>query len=162
MILLLINLCISLHSAKAKMAFLAEKPGRKALLTKRKKNSQKCTKMYRDDPQAFWDHVLWTDESIKVKVNTALDSKNIILTVKRDGSVMVWGCFAASGPGWLAIVIILHYITCLLADAFIQSDLQCIILSRRHTPWSNVGLRVLLKGHTRDRTTDIAGPSQVA
>ena len=36
-------------------------------------------------------------------------------------------------------------ITCHLADAFIQSDLQLIRLSRRHTPWSNVGLRALLK-----------------
>ncbi len=31
--------------------------------------------------------------------------KNIIPTVKHGGgSVMVWGCFAASGPGWLAII----------------------------------------------------------
>ena len=42
-------------------------------------------------------------------------------------------------------VITLHVI---LADAFIQSDLQLIRLSRRHTPWSNVGLRALLKGPT--------------
>ena len=42
----------------------------------------------------------------------------------------------------------LHYITCHLADAFIQSDLQWIRLSRRHTPWSNVGLRASLKGPT--------------
>ena len=42
----------------------------------------------------------------------------------------------------------LHYITCHLADAFIQSDLQLIRLGRRHTPWSNVGLRALLKGPT--------------
>ena len=41
-----------------------------------------------------------------------------------------------------------HYITCNLADAFIQSDLQLIRLGRRHTPWSNVGLRALLKGPT--------------
>ena len=33
-----------------------------------------------------------------------------------------------------------------LADAFIQSDLQLIRLSRRHTPWSNMRLRALLKG----------------
>ena len=42
----------------------------------------------------------------------------------------------------------LHYIICHLADAFIQSDLQLIRQSRRHTPWSNVGLRALLKGPT--------------
>ena len=40
---------------------------------------------------------------------------------------------------------------CHLADAFIQSDLQLIRLSRRHTPWSNVGLRALLKGPTAVR-----------
>ena len=41
-----------------------------------------------------------------------------------------------------------HKITCHLTDAFIQSDLQLIRLSRRHTPWSNVELRALLKGLT--------------
>ena len=30
--------------------------------------------------------------------------------------------------------------TCNLSDAFIQSNLQLIRLSRRYTPWSNVGL----------------------
>ena len=59
-----------------------------------------------------------------------------------------------------------------LADGFIQSDLQLISLSRRHTPRSNVGLKALLKGppaarilsrdQTRDRTAELAGPSQVA
>ena len=39
--------------------------------------------------------------------------------------------------------LLVHYITCNLADAFIQSDLQLISLSRRHTPWSNVGLRAV-------------------
>ncbi len=39
------------------------------------------------------------------KTNTAFHKKNIIPTVKHgDGSVMVWGCFAASGPGRLAII----------------------------------------------------------
>ena len=38
--------------------------------------------------------------------------------------------------------------SCHLADAFIQSDLQLIRLSRRHTSWSNVGLRASLKGPT--------------
>ena len=72
-------------------------------------------------------------------------------------------------PGILHDIIITYH----LADTFIQSNLQLIRLSRRHTPWSNVGLRALLKGptavlcrsyrgHTRDRTTDLAGPSQVA
>ncbi len=39
------------------------------------------------------------------KTNTAFHKKNIIPTVKYgSGSVMVWGCFAASEPGWLAII----------------------------------------------------------
>ncbi len=59
----------------------------------------------------------WTDETkvelfgrcvsryIWHKTNTAFHKKNIIPTVKHcGGSVMVWGCFAASGPGWLAII----------------------------------------------------------
>ena len=61
-----------------------------------------------------------------------------------------------------------HYITCYLADAFLQCDIQLIRRSRRHTPWSTVGLRALLKGPTTvpisyrgDRTADLAGPSHV-
>ncbi len=39
------------------------------------------------------------------KTNTAFHKKNIIPTVKHGGgSVKVWGCFAASGPGWPAII----------------------------------------------------------
>ena len=46
-----------------------------------------------------------------------------------------------------------HLLTLHVAHAFIQSDLQLIRLSRRqrHTPWSNVGLRALLKGPTAVR-----------
>ena len=49
-----------------------------------------------------------------------------------------------SGRHGLSVV----YITCDLTDPFIQSDLQLIRLSRRHTPRSNEGLRALLKGAT--------------
>ncbi|MBN3293236.1 TCB1 transposase, partial [Polypterus senegalus] len=39
------------------------------------------------------------------KRNTAFQKKNIIPIVKYGaGSVMVWGCFAASGPGRLAVI----------------------------------------------------------
>ncbi len=70
-----------------------------------------------DDPQDFWENTLWTDETkvelfgrcvshyIWRKSNTAFQKKNIIPTVKYGGgSVMVWGCFAASGPGRLAVI----------------------------------------------------------
>ena len=46
--------------------------------------------------------------------------------------------------GFLAFIT-LHDI---LADAFIQSDLQLIRLRGRHTPWSNLGFRALLKEPT--------------
>ena len=46
----------------------------------------------------------------------------------------------------------LHYITCHLADAFIQSDLQLIRLSRRHSPLEHCGVKgycwALLEGPT--------------
>ncbi|KAK3542958.1 hypothetical protein QTP70_007913 [Hemibagrus guttatus] len=44
-------------------------------------------------------HYVWR------KSNTTFQKKNIIPTVKYGGgSVMVWGCFAASGPGRLAVI----------------------------------------------------------
>ena len=61
--------------------------------------------------------------------------------------------------------------SCHLADVFIQSDLQLIRLSRRHFPLKQCGVKGLAQGpqqlcrsydHTRDRTTNLAGPSQVA
>ena len=70
-----------------------------------------------DKDQVFWNNVLWTDESkvelfghqnrrhVWRKQNTAFQGKNLIPTVKHGGgSVMVWGCFAAAGPGQLTII----------------------------------------------------------
>ncbi len=94
-------------------------PRQKPLLTK--KNTKACltyAKNYLDYPQDFWANILWTDATKNLligrcvscytwrKTNTAFHKKNIIPTVKHGGggSVMVWGCFAASGPGRLAII----------------------------------------------------------
>ena len=73
-------------------------------------------KKHLDDPQDFWRNILWTDESkielfgrcaaryICRKNGTAFD-KNIMPTVKHGGaSVMFWDCFAALGPGQLAVM----------------------------------------------------------
>ncbi|KAF7643297.1 hypothetical protein LDENG_00242120, partial [Lucifuga dentata] len=79
-------------------------PRRKPLLTKKNTKARLTfAKKHLDDPQDFWENILWTDET-KVEL-FAFQKKNIIPTVKHGGgSVMVWGCFAASGPGRLAVI----------------------------------------------------------
>ena len=65
----------------------------------------------------YWQNILWTDETKVVlfgrntqhyvwrKKGTAHQHQNLISTVKHGGgSIMVWGCFTASGPGQLAII----------------------------------------------------------
>lgn len=69
-----------------------------------------------DKDQDLWNNVLWTGESktdlygpqnrgpVWHKPNTAFQEKNLIPTVKhRGGSVMVWGCFPAAGPGQVTV-----------------------------------------------------------
>jgi len=52
---------------------------------------------------AFWK--VCVSHYICRKTNTAFHKKNIIPTVKHSGgSVIVWGCFAASGPGLLPVI----------------------------------------------------------
>ncbi len=93
-------------------------PRPKPLLSKKNiKAHLSFARKHLDDPQDFWENTLWTDETkvelfgrcvshyIWRKSNTAFQKKNIIPTVKYGGgSVMVWGCFAASGPGRLAVI----------------------------------------------------------
>ncbi len=93
-------------------------PRPKLLLSKKNiKAHLSFARKHLDDPQDFWENTLWTDETkvelfgrcvshyIWHKSNTAFQKKNIIPTVKYGGgSVMVWGCFAASGPGRLAVI----------------------------------------------------------
>ncbi len=93
-------------------------PRLKPLLSKKNiKAHLSFARKHLDYPQDFWENTLWTDETkvelfgryvshyIWRKSNTAFQKKNIIPTVKYGGgSVMVWGCFAASGPGRLAVI----------------------------------------------------------
>lgn len=71
----------------------------------------KFTKEHLDTPQHYWENVLWTDETkvelfgkntqhyVWRKKGTAYQHENIIPTVYYGGgSIMIWGCFAASGP----------------------------------------------------------------
>ncbi|KAK3528622.1 hypothetical protein QTP70_006032 [Hemibagrus guttatus] len=93
-------------------------PSRKPLLSKKNiKARLSFARKHLDDPQDFWENTLWTEETktelfgrsvshyVWRKSNTAFQNKNITPTVKYGGgSVMVWGCFAASGPGRLAVI----------------------------------------------------------
>lgn len=68
-------------------------------------------------PQSFWNKILWSDESkfelfstkrkviVWRKPRTEMDPKNLVPTVKHGGgSVMIWGCMAASGAGKLVFI----------------------------------------------------------
>uniref|UniRef100_A0A669ERY6 Uncharacterized protein n=1 Tax=Oreochromis niloticus TaxID=8128 RepID=A0A669ERY6_ORENI len=94
------------------------RPRRTPLLkTYHKKSRLENAKLHVDKPQSFWENVVWTDET-KIELfakahqlhvhrwkNEAYQEKNIAPTVKHGGgSVMFWGCFAASGTGCLESV----------------------------------------------------------
>ncbi|GFW78788.1 transposable element Tcb1 transposase [Trichonephila clavipes] len=70
-----------------------------------------------ETPQQFWNEVIFSDESkfnifgsdgrrmVSRKPNTSHHPKHTIPTVKHGGgSVMVWGCMAASGVGKLVFI----------------------------------------------------------
>lgn len=93
------------------------RPRKTPLLTQRHKKARlEFAKTYLKKPQS-WENILWTDET-KVEVfgkahhhivyrkrNEAFKEKNTIPTVKHGGgSLMFWGCFAASGTGCLDCV----------------------------------------------------------
>uniref|UniRef100_A0A8C5WJP2 Transposase n=1 Tax=Leptobrachium leishanense TaxID=445787 RepID=A0A8C5WJP2_9ANUR len=94
------------------------RPRRTPLLTQRpKKARRQFAKMYLSKPKSFWENVLWTDETeielfgkahhstVYRKWNEAYKEKNTVPTVKYGGgSMMLWGCFAASDTGCLECV----------------------------------------------------------
>lgn len=86
---------------------------RKPLLRPHHKNQRlNFANEHIDKPDAFWKQVLWTDE-VKIELfgrneqryvwrrkGTEFNEKNLCPTVKHGGgSIMLWGCIAASGTG---------------------------------------------------------------
>lgn len=115
------NICVhesTVRKTLNKQGVYGRTPRRKPLLTKKNIAARlKFAKEHIDTPQRYWQNVLWTDETkielfgkntqhyIWRKKGTAHHHENIIPTVKYGGgNIMIWACFAASGPGQLTII----------------------------------------------------------
>lgn len=91
---------------------------KKPYISKENKNKRiNFAKTYKNKDIEFWKDVIFCDESkynifrsdgqsyVWRKPNEELKEKNLRATVKHGGgSVMVWGCMSASGPGNLCFV----------------------------------------------------------
>uniref|UniRef100_A0A8C5MLE8 Transposase n=1 Tax=Leptobrachium leishanense TaxID=445787 RepID=A0A8C5MLE8_9ANUR len=108
----------TIHRHLNEMKRYGRRPRRTPLLTQRYKKARlQFAKMYSSKPKSFWETILWTDETkielfgkahhstVYRKWNEAYKEKNTVPTVKYGGgSMMFWGCFAASGTGCLECV----------------------------------------------------------
>lgn len=93
-------------------------PRKTPLLMKRHRDARlKFAKEHKDKECAFWEKVLWTDESkielfghnyrhhVWRKDGEAYLPKNTVPTVKfGGGNIMIWGCFSANGVGKISII----------------------------------------------------------
>lgn len=93
-------------------------PRRKPLISERNRIKRiQFARDHKNKDNSFWDQVMFTDESkynifgcdgkgkIWRKSNEEMKIKNLCATVKHGGgSVMVWGCMAASGVGNLVFI----------------------------------------------------------
>ena len=91
---------------------------RKPLLRTRHKNDPvNYAREHLNESEDFWNNILWTDETkIELfghnqpryawrKTGAAFEEKNVLSTAKNGGgSIMLWGCATANGPGNLVRV----------------------------------------------------------
>ncbi len=98
-----------IHGRVPRQKPLLTKKNTKAHLTFAKKISWLSPRLLGKYSVDWWDKS-WTfgrcvSRYIWCKTNTAFHKRTSYQQSKHGGgSVMVWGCFAASGPGWLAII----------------------------------------------------------
>lgn len=98
--------------------FVSRSPRKVPLLKlKHVRSRLNYVKTYGEQPQEFWNKVIWSDET-KIEIfgrntathvwrknGTAYNKKNTIPTVKfGGGSILVWGCFSSKGTGELEII----------------------------------------------------------
>ena len=104
----------ALHQNELHGRVMRKKP---FLRPQHKQNRLKFAKEHIDKPDAFWNNMLWTEETkIELfghnhkryawrKKNEAFKERNVMPTVKYGGgSIMLWGCVAGSGTGNLVKV----------------------------------------------------------
>uniref|UniRef100_A0A8C7WT33 Transposase Tc1-like domain-containing protein n=1 Tax=Oryzias sinensis TaxID=183150 RepID=A0A8C7WT33_9TELE len=105
----------TIHCCLIQSGLHGRRPRRTPLLKRNQKKARlEFEKMHVDKPQSVWENVLWTDEtnwSLLVRnINSMLvDSKmkhpTTVPTVNHGGgSVLFWGCFAASATGCIEVV----------------------------------------------------------
>lgn len=113
------------------------RPRKKPLLKKRHKMDRLTfAKQYSDKPDAFWDSVLWSDETkinlfgydgpqkVWRKAGEEYQEKCLMPTVKHGGGgVLLWGCMTAKGVGEI------HFI-----NGIMDSQVYCDILKAKMLP----------------------------